>query len=71
MAKSHPIHTLRAKLDSKRLELIQTLAASNELSAQTVNELSTVQAALTAVTEAIATHGPRLGWGSEGEGELD
>ena len=68
MTKSrHPIHTLRAKLDSKRLELIQTRAASNELSVQTVNELSTVQAALTAVAEAIASHGPRLGWGSEGE----
>ena len=28
MTKSHPIHTLRAKLESKRLELIETLAAS-------------------------------------------
>ena len=64
MTTPHPIHTLEANLDSKRLGLIEELAAQGDnLSAEKLGQLAAVQSALTAVREAIQSHGPRMGWG--------
>lgn len=69
MAKQHPVHALRANLEAARLKAIEALAATNgPYSPDTLHQLASLQAALTAVTEAIVTHGPAVGWGSESEG---
>jgi hypothetical protein len=65
MAKQHPVHALRANLEAARLKAIEALAGTNvPYSSDALDELASVQAALTAVSEAIATHGPTVGWGS-------
>jgi hypothetical protein len=64
MTTSHPISILASNLDDKRLQLIEKLATDKSISADVMKELATVQAALTAVREAIDEHGPRMGWGS-------
>jgi hypothetical protein len=64
---SHPIRILASNLDDKRLQLIEKLATDKSISADVTKELATVQAALTAVREAIDEHGPRMGWGSDQE----
>ena len=66
MTTSHPISILASNLDDKRLQLIEKLATTDKsiISADVMKELATVQAALTAVREAIDEHGPRMGWGS-------
>jgi hypothetical protein len=66
MTTSHPISILASNLDDKRLQLIEKLATTTDksISADVMKELATVQAALTAVREAIDEHGPRMGWGS-------
>jgi len=66
MTTSHPISILASNLDEKRLQLIEKLATTDKsiISADVMKELATVQAALTAVREAIDEHGPRMGWGS-------
>ena len=66
MTTSHPISILASNLDDKRLQLIEKLATTTDksISADVMMELATVQAALTAVREAIDEHGPRMGWGS-------
>ena len=69
MPASHPVHTLRANLETERLRLVEKLAAGSTLSAETLRELATFQAALTAVREEIETHSVRLGW--VGDKELD
>jgi hypothetical protein len=70
MTTSHPISILASNLDDKRLQLIEKLATTTtdkSISADVMKELATVQAALTAVREAIDEHGPRMGWGSDQE----
>jgi hypothetical protein len=64
MPSPHPVHALLAKLETERLSLVQKLAQSSALSADALKELATLQAALTAVSEEIKTHGPKLGGGS-------
>jgi len=64
MTTSHPISILASNLDEKRLQLIEKLATTDKsISADVMKELATVQAALTAVREAIDEHGPRNGLG--------
>jgi hypothetical protein len=65
MPTPHPVHALLAKLETERLSLVEKLAEGSTLSADALKELATLQAALTAVSDAIKTHGPRLGWGGE------
>ncbi len=68
MAKDQPIHALRATLEAARLEAVELLAAaSGALSPGALNELMTLQVALTAVREEIAGHGASLGSGAERE----
>jgi hypothetical protein len=43
------------------------LATDKSTAADAMKELATVQAALTAVREAIDEQGPRMGWGSNQE----
>jgi len=64
---SHPIRILASNLDDKRLQLIEKLATDKSISADVTKELATVQAALTAVREAIDEHGSRTGWGNDQE----
>jgi hypothetical protein len=65
MAQQHPVHSLRASLEAARLQAIEALAATNvPYSPDALHQLASLQAALTAVSEAIVTQGPRLGWGS-------
>lgn len=60
----HPIHALRANLETARLKAVETLAAKESaISPEALRDLATLQAALTAVREEIETHGGRLGWG--------
>ena len=68
MTNPHPVHTLRANLETARLKAVETLAATEgTFSADALRELATLQAALTAVSEEIETHGTRMGWGDEDE----
>ena len=67
MSTSHPVHALNAKLESRRLKLVEDIAAAGDPSADQIKSLADLQNALTAVREEIASHGPRLGWGSPGE----
>jgi hypothetical protein len=70
VTKPHPIHTLRANLETARLKAIETLAATEgKFSPDALRELAILQAALNAVREEIQAHGERLGWG--GQDELD
>jgi hypothetical protein len=65
MAKPHPVHALRANLEAARLKAVETLAAANApYSPEALHQLAALQASLTAVTEAIETQGPAVGWGS-------
>ena len=64
MSAYHPVHSLCSTLEAERLRLVRKLAAGGH-SADTVQELATVQTALTAVREEIASHSVRLGGGSE------
>ncbi|RPH68406.1 MAG: hypothetical protein EHM78_18940 [Myxococcaceae bacterium] len=69
MAKQHPVHVLRANLEAARLKAIEALAATNgPYAPDALHQLASLQAALTAVSDAIVTHGPAVGWGSESEG---
>jgi hypothetical protein len=68
MPKQHPVHALRADLQATRLRLVEALATTSAPHPpETLQQLASVQAALTAVVEAIETQGPTVGWGS-GEG---
>ena len=65
MAKQHPVHVLRANLEAARLKAVEALAAANlPYAPDALHQLASLQASLTAVTEAIVTHGPTVGWGS-------
>jgi hypothetical protein len=64
----HPVHALRANLESARLKTVQALAAKeNAISPDALRELATLQSALTAVREEIEAHGGKLGWGTTTE----
>jgi len=66
MAKQHPVHTLRANLETERLKVVVALAATKgAFSTDALHKLSALQGALTAVREEIATHATREGWGGE------
>ncbi len=67
MSTIHPVHALNAKLESRRLKLVENIAAADEPSADQITALADLQNALAAVREEIASHGPRLGWGSPDE----
>ena len=65
MAERHPVHALRAELQSTRLRMVEAMAATSApYSPDALLQLASIQAALTAVTEAIETEGPTVGWGS-------
>ena len=65
MAKQHPVHALRENLEAARVKAVEALAAKNvPYPPDALQQLASLQAALTAVSEAIATHGPTVGWGS-------
>lgn len=65
MTEPHPVHALRAKLETERLDAVQRLAATNAvLSPSVLTELAYLQLALTAVKEEIETHSMKLGWNS-------
>jgi hypothetical protein len=66
MAEKLPIHSLAANLESKRLKEIQALAAKGgTLSADALQKLAFLQAALVAVREEIVAHSVSIGGGSE------
>ncbi len=65
MTELHPVHALKGKLETARLEAIEALAAKDVApSPDALRDLATIQAALTAVEEEIEAHGEKLGWGS-------
>lgn len=65
MPKQHPVRVLRANLEAARVKAVEALAATDgPYSPDALHQLASLQAVLTAVSEAIATHGPTLGWGS-------
>ena len=65
MAKENPVHALRANLETARLKAVEELAATNlPYPPEALHRLASLQAALTAVSEAIATHEPTVGGGS-------
>jgi hypothetical protein len=64
----HPVHALRANLETARLKAVEALAARDDaISPDALRELATLQAALTAVREEIEAQGGRLGWGPTAE----
>jgi len=69
MKKDHPVHILlRVNLENARLKAVETLAAAKgALTPDALQELATIQAALTAVQQEIDTHGVKLGWGGGDE----
>ena len=65
MAEKLPIHSLAANLESERLKEIQALAAKGGTpSADALQKLAFLQAALVAVREEIDAHSVRIGGGS-------
>jgi len=66
MSEKLPIHSLAANLESERLKEIQTLAAKGGTpSADALQRLAFLQAALVAVREEIDAHSVSIGGGSE------
>jgi hypothetical protein len=66
VATTHPVHALCTALEAQRLKTVETLAAqAGPLTPESLRELATLQAALTAVREEIETHSIRLGWGDD------
>lgn len=65
MSAPHPVHALLAKLEAKRLKLVEKLAVDGTLSNEAVRELANLQAAIAAVREEIEVHDPKVGWGGE------
>jgi hypothetical protein len=64
VATTHPVHALCTALEAQRLKTVETLAAqTSPVSQESLRQLATLQAALTAVREEIADHSIRLGWG--------
>lgn len=66
MKPHHSVYVLREKLEDARLKAVEKLAAKiDTLSVESLQELSTLHLALTAVRQEINEHGARAGWGSE------
>jgi hypothetical protein len=66
MKPHHSVYVLREKLEDARLKAVEALAAKAEnLSAASLQELTTLHLALTAVRQEISEHGAKAGWGSE------
>jgi len=66
MSEKLPIHSLVANLESERLKEIQALAAKGGTpSADALQRLASLQAALVAVREEIDAHSIHIGGGSE------
>ena len=66
MAEKLPIHSLAANLENARLKEIQALAAKGGTpSADALQKLAFLQAALVAVREEIVAHSVSIGGGSE------
>jgi hypothetical protein len=66
VATTHPVHGLCAALEAQRLQAVETLAAQTGAPRpESLQELATLQAALTAVREEIEAHSIRLGWGED------
>ncbi|MBV8473503.1 MAG: hypothetical protein JO234_08815 [Hyphomicrobiales bacterium] len=64
----HPVHALRANLETARLKAVEALAAQeNAISPDALRELAALQAALVAVREEIEAHRGTLGWGPPAE----
>jgi hypothetical protein len=64
MPERHPVQTLRAALETARLEVIEQLARSpNPLTGADLQLLATIHTALSAIREEIQAHG--VGWGGE------
>jgi HEAT repeat protein len=62
------VQALGAALEAQRLQAVESLAAhGSPLARDSLQELATLQAALTAVREVIETHSFRLGWGENPE----
>jgi hypothetical protein len=63
VATTHPVLALCTALEAQRLKAVETLAAqTSALAPESLQELATLQAALTAVREEIEAHSIRLGW---------
>jgi hypothetical protein len=68
VADPHPVHALRANLETARLKAVETLAVkAGAFSSDAVRDLAALQLALTAVREEIEAHGGKLGWGTTPE----
>ncbi|HTC26651.1 hypothetical protein [Dyella sp.] len=66
MKPHHSVYVLREKLEDARLKAVETLAAApDNVSLESLRELSTLHLALTAVRQEINEHGAKAGWGSE------
>ncbi len=66
MRHSSPIHDLRERIETARLQLIEELAANGEpLSPETLQKIALIQSALTAVREEIKNHEVKVGGGDE------
>jgi hypothetical protein len=63
---AEPVHDLGDRLEAARSEAIEALAAKQgSLAFEEVQKIAFLQAALTAVREAIESHGIQIGYGSE------
>ena len=64
MSEQYPVHALLSALEAERLKLVKKLATGTQAT-DTVQQLATVQTALTAVREEIDEHSVRVGGGGE------
>jgi hypothetical protein len=66
MTEYAPIHQLRAKLETARLQAVEELASKNGvLPADALQRLAVLQTALKGVEEEIKAHEVKLGGGAE------
>ena len=66
MTHSSPIHDLRKRIETARLQLIEELAAKGgPLPPETLQKIALIQSALTAVREEIKNHEVKVGGGDE------
>ena len=66
MTHSFPIHDLRERIETARLQLLEELAAEGEpLPTDTLQKIALIQSALTAVREEIKNHEVKVGGGGE------
>lgn len=62
------VHVLRDKLEDARLKAVEALATNPErVTADSLQELSIIHLALTAVRQEISEHGAKAGRGSDEE----